>query len=71
MQLTADEIWHYYLGAPIQLFFIDGKGTRTDLILGPDIKNGQLPQLDTWDIGTLNSFPVFLHLFNKTFKEFL
>lgn len=44
--LDATELWHYYLGAPLQLSlsFDDGKPVRHQ-ILGPDIFDNQAPQI--------------------------
>ncbi|KAL4773312.1 RmlC-like cupin domain-containing protein [Aspergillus nidulans var. acristatus] len=44
--LDAVEVWHYYAGAPLQLSLSwdDGSPVR-DLVLGPDIWNGQRPQI--------------------------
>ncbi|KAL4785601.1 RmlC-like cupin domain-containing protein [Aspergillus varians] len=44
--LDAVEVWHYYAGAPLQLSLSwdDGNAVR-DLVLGPDIWNGQRPQI--------------------------
>ncbi|KAL0577105.1 hypothetical protein V5O48_004897, partial [Marasmius crinis-equi] len=44
--LDATEIWHYYAGAPIKLSLSwnDGQPVR-EKILGPDILNGQRPQV--------------------------
>jgi predicted cupin superfamily sugar epimerase len=39
-RIDATEIWHFYRGAPLALTI--GKATH---ILGPDIENGQSPQL--------------------------
>ena len=43
--LDAVEVWHYYAGAPLQLSLSrdDGKPVR-DVVLGPDILEGQRPQ---------------------------
>ncbi|KAL4800100.1 RmlC-like cupin domain-containing protein [Aspergillus venezuelensis] len=44
--LDATEVWHYYAGAPMQLSLSwnDGNPVR-HLILGPDIWNGEQPQI--------------------------
>ncbi|KAK3182189.1 hypothetical protein K4F52_006558 [Lecanicillium sp. MT-2017a] len=44
--LDAVEVWHYYAGAPLQLSvsWDDGKPVR-DLVLGPDLWNGERPQI--------------------------
>lgn len=44
--LDAVEVWHYYAGAPLRLSLSwdDGKPVR-DEVLGPDIWNGERPQV--------------------------
>ncbi|KAJ5116632.1 Cupin family protein [Penicillium angulare] len=44
--LDAIEVWHFYAGAPLQLSLAwdDGSPVR-DHVLGPDIWNGQRPQI--------------------------
>ncbi|MBQ1093018.1 cupin domain-containing protein [Streptomyces sp. B93] len=43
-RLPAAEVWHFYLGDPLELLLLapDG-GTRT-AVLGPDVPRGQHPQ---------------------------
>jgi predicted cupin superfamily sugar epimerase len=43
-RIDATEIWHHYAGAPLALTLREG-GVETRLILGPDISDGQRPQL--------------------------
>ncbi len=47
----AAEVWHFYLGDPLRLSLFDGKDRR-DIVLGPDIVEGQRPQAvvpaDVW-----------------------
>jgi len=43
-RLKSDEVWHFYLGSSLTIYCIDPDGTRTDIILGDDIKNGEMPQ---------------------------
>lgn len=44
-RVDAVEIWHYYAGAPLLLKRAETEhATRQDLILGPDLANGQRPQ---------------------------
>jgi uncharacterized protein len=44
-RVDADEIWHWYRGAPLQLSLSrDGRLTET-LTLGPDLSAGERPQL--------------------------
>jgi predicted cupin superfamily sugar epimerase len=44
--VDAVEIWHYYAGDPLILSMAEtDKGPARDLLLGPDVLNGQSPQL--------------------------
>ena len=44
--VDAVEIWHYYAGAPLVLSMAaSDAGPATDHALGPDLANGELPQL--------------------------
>ena len=43
-RVDADEIWHWYAGAPLLLEIADDNGTREEHTLGPDILGGQHPQ---------------------------
>jgi predicted cupin superfamily sugar epimerase len=45
-RVDAAEIWHFYAGAPLVLSISETlSGPRNDLTLGPDVLNGQEPQL--------------------------
>ena len=45
-RVDAVEIWHFYAGAPLILSMADKEqGPRRDLVLGPELHLGQLPQL--------------------------
>jgi len=45
-RIDAVEIWHYYAGAPLILSMAEAKtGPACDYTLGPDVLNGQSPQL--------------------------
>ena len=39
--LDADEVYHFYLGDPVELYQLDDKGNMSMTILGQDIMNGQ------------------------------
>lgn len=39
-QLPINEIWHFCLGAPLEIYEINPKGQLTKTILGPDIRKG-------------------------------
>jgi len=41
--VDADEVWHHYAGAPLELTLSDGR-ERTSLRLGPDLSAGERPQ---------------------------
>ena len=45
-RVDATEIWHYYAGAPLILSLSESdEGPAKDHILGPDVLNGEQPQL--------------------------
>lgn len=45
-RIDATEIWHFYAGDPLLLSVSETEaGPAHDLTLGPDLLNGQLPQL--------------------------
>ena len=43
-QIDATEIWHWYAGAPLKLSISENNKSINDLILGPNLSNGQRPQ---------------------------
>ncbi|WP_210582288.1 cupin domain-containing protein [Streptomyces sp. GESEQ-4] len=43
-RLPTDEIWHFYLGDPLQLLLLAPDGTARTVVLGPDVLGGQHPQ---------------------------
>ena len=43
-KLPTDEIWHFYLGDPVELFELHPDGSSQHLLLGQDIMNGQMVQ---------------------------
>ena len=43
-RLPQDEIWHFYLGSPIQLHLITPSGEYTKITVGNNINLGQHPQ---------------------------
>lgn len=43
-KLPTDEVFHFYLGDPVQMLQLLPDGTSKTLILGTDIKNGHMPQ---------------------------
>jgi uncharacterized protein len=40
-RIASDEIWHFYLGGPLELLQISPDGKLGKLILGPDVAEGQ------------------------------
>lgn len=43
--LDADEMWHWYAGAPLSLhIWAEGDGTVDVRLLGPELTGGQVPQ---------------------------
>jgi predicted cupin superfamily sugar epimerase len=43
-RVSSDEVWHHYLGDPLELFLIDSEGSLQVLRLGTDFANGERPQ---------------------------
>ncbi|MGI5456125.1 cupin domain-containing protein [Streptomyces sp. CA-249302] len=44
-RLPSDEIWHHYLGDPLELLLLAPDGTSTTAVLGPEVLSGQHVQL--------------------------
>ncbi|MFE7276066.1 cupin domain-containing protein [Streptomyces sp. NPDC057623] len=44
-RLPSDEIWHFYLGDPLELLLLAPDGTSRTAVLGPDLLRGQHIQL--------------------------
>lgn len=44
-RLKADEIFHFYLGGPITMLLLYRDGSSKEIILGPDLGNGQQVQV--------------------------
>jgi uncharacterized protein len=40
----ADEVWHHYAGAPLELMLSPGGGERSTVRLGADLAAGERPQ---------------------------
>ena len=51
-RLPADEVWHFYLGDPLELLLLAPDGTARAVVLGPDVLGGQHVQFSvaagTW-----------------------
>lgn len=43
-RIQSDEVWHFYLGGPLRLTEIHADGGRREVVLGQDVKKGQLLQ---------------------------
>jgi len=41
-RIDATEIWHFYLGDPLELLTTDGEGPPTRRVLGPDLAAGEV-----------------------------
>ncbi|MFC9426060.1 cupin domain-containing protein [Streptomyces sp. NPDC056987] len=56
-RLPADEIWHFYLGDPVELLLLDGEGNDRTVLLGHDVCAGQHVQFvvpaGTWMGGSV------------------
>ncbi|MGW0942849.1 cupin domain-containing protein [Streptomyces sp. NPDC002623] len=44
-RLPTDEVWHFYLGDPLELLLLAPDGTSRTAVLGPDVLGGHQPQL--------------------------
>ena len=44
-RIHNDQLYHYYLGDPLELFLLHGDGSVERVIVGPEIANGQRVQL--------------------------
>jgi uncharacterized protein len=43
-RVDADEVWHHYAGAPLELTLSDGGRDRSTVRLGTDLADGERPQ---------------------------
>ncbi len=43
-RIKQDEMWHFYLGSPIELFELDANGMLIRTIVGNNISKGENPQ---------------------------
>jgi uncharacterized protein len=43
-RLQSDEIYHFYLGDPVELLTLHPDGSARTVLLGSDISSGQIPQ---------------------------
>jgi uncharacterized protein len=44
-RIRNDQLYHYYLGDPLEVFMLNVDGTTERVIVGPDLRNGQHLQL--------------------------
>ena len=44
-RLASDEIFHFYLGDPVEMLHLHPDGTHRIVVIGPDLEAGQRPQL--------------------------
>jgi predicted cupin superfamily sugar epimerase len=44
-RIRNDQLYHYYLGDPLELFLLHADGTTERVIVGPDLRSGQHVQL--------------------------
>jgi uncharacterized protein len=44
-RIRNDQLYHYYLGEPLEVFLLHGDGSTERVIVGPDIRGGQNVQL--------------------------
>lgn len=44
-ELPGDEVFHFYLGSPVKMLQLWPDGSGRELVLGPDLAAGQVPQL--------------------------
>ncbi|HLL27041.1 MAG TPA: cupin domain-containing protein [Xanthobacteraceae bacterium] len=44
-RIRNDQLYHYYLGDPLELFLLHADGTHERVVVGPDLGNGQRVQL--------------------------
>ena len=44
-RLRSDEIFHFYLGDPVEFLLLGAEGKGTTILVGPDVMADQVPQL--------------------------
>lgn len=51
-KLNTDEIFHFYGGSPVRMLQLHPNGSGEEIVIGPDVLNGQQPQVivprDVW-----------------------
>jgi hypothetical protein len=43
-RIRNDQLYHYYLGDPIELFLLQANGSAECIVVGPDLRNGERVQ---------------------------
>ena len=71
-RIRNDQLYHYYLGDPLEVFMLHADGTSERVIVGPDLRGGQRVQLlipgntfhtarligqDRWFLGASTEWP--------------
>src|ERR671915_2183894 len=44
-RIRNEQLYHYYLGDPLEVFLLHSDGTVEQVIVGPDLRNGHRVQL--------------------------
>ncbi len=44
-RIRNDQLYHYYMGDPLEVFLLHADGTHRRVVVGPDLRAGQLVQL--------------------------
>ncbi|HEY7296341.1 MAG TPA: cupin domain-containing protein [Xanthobacteraceae bacterium] len=44
-RISNDQLYHYYLGDPLEVFMLHADGSTEQVIVGPDLRGGQKVQL--------------------------
>lgn len=44
-RLDGDELWHFYLGDPIEMLLLEADGSHMTATLGPELRAGEAPQI--------------------------
>jgi uncharacterized protein len=44
-RVPQDEVFHFYLGDPVEMLQIDDSGETSTIVIGSDLKSGQRPQV--------------------------
>ena len=44
-RVASDEIFHFYLGDPVEMLQLWPDGTSRQIVIGPDLESGMIPQV--------------------------